>query len=119
MQRRRDRLHGSLLKSVAGLRLNGHPKKRLPNTLNVSVPGIDSEALLASTTELAASTGSACHANRREPSSVLTAMGVPEEVALGAVRLSLGKWSTEKEIDRASRIIGDKVARLGRYPVKP
>ncbi len=112
MQSLRDRLHGALLKSITDLRLNGHPKKRLPNTLNVSVPGIDSEALLAGTPELAASTGSACHANRREPSSVLTAMGVPEEAALGALRLSLGKWSTEREITRASRIIADKAAGL-------
>jgi len=117
MQSLRDRLHESLLKSLPNLRLNGHPKKRLPNTLNVSVPGIDSEALLASTPELAASTGSACHADRRGPSSVLTAMGVPKETALGALRLSLGKWSTEKEVDRASRMIGDKAARLVRYPI--
>ncbi|HEX9906955.1 MAG TPA: cysteine desulfurase family protein, partial [Thermoplasmata archaeon] len=74
MQSLRDLLHRQLLKNMAGIRLNGHPMKRLPNTLNVSVPGIDSEALLASTPELAASTGSACHANRREPSPVLTAM---------------------------------------------
>jgi cysteine desulfurase len=119
MQSTRDRLHGLLLKNIAELKLNGHPKKRLPNTLNVSVPGIDSEELLAGTPELAASTGSACHADRTEPSPVLTAMGVPEEVALGALRLSLGKWSTEKEIDQASSIIGDEVARLGRYPFKP
>ena len=119
MQSLRDRLHGLLLKSILELRLNGHPKKRLQNTLNVSVPGIDSEELLAGTPELAASTGSACHADRTEPSPVLTAMGVPEEVALGTLRLSLGKWSTEKEIDRASSIIGDEVARLGRYPFKP
>ena len=112
MQSLRDLLHRQLLKNMAGIRLNGHPKKRLPNTLNVSVPGIDSEALLASTPELAASTGSACHANRREPSPVLTAMGVPKEAALGALRLSLGKWSTEKELDRVSRIISNRVARL-------
>jgi len=115
----RDRLHGLLLKSIAELKLNGHPEKRLPNTLNVSIPGIDSEALLASTLELAASTGSACHADRRESSSVLAAMGVPEETALGALRLSLGKWSTEKEVDRASRMIVDKAARLVRNPFKP
>jgi cysteine desulfurase len=112
MQNLRDRLHGSLLKSLSDLKLNGHPKKRLPNTLNVSAPGIDSEALLASVPGLAASTGSACHADRREPSPVLTAMGIPEEMALGALRLSLGKWSTEKEMDVASRLIADKAARL-------
>jgi len=119
MQSLRDRLHGLLLKNIAELKLNGHPKKRLPNTLNVSVPGIDSEALLASAPELSASTGSACHADRRESSSVLTAMGVPKETALGALRLSLGKWSTEKEVDRVSRMIGDKAARLVRYSFKP
>jgi len=118
MQRLRDRFHGSLLKSLPNLLLNGHPKKRLPNTLNVSVPGIDSETLLASTLELAASTGSACHANRREHSSVLMAMGVAEEVALGAFRLSLGKWSTEKDVNLASRMIWDKAARLVGYPLK-
>jgi cysteine desulfurase len=107
----RDRLHGLLLKNIAELKLNGHPMKRLPNTLNVSVAGIDSEALLARTPELAASTGSACHADRREQSYVLTAMDVPEEVALGALRLSLGKWSTEKEMDMASRLIASKAAR--------
>lgn len=112
MQGLRDRLHESLLKSITDLKLNGHPKKRLPNTLNVSVPGINSEALLADTPELASSTGSACHADRREPSSVLMAMGVPEGVALGSLRLSLGKWSTAKEVERASRIIADKVAGL-------
>jgi cysteine desulfurase len=116
MQSLRDHLHRLLIKSIVGIRLNGHPKKRLPNTLNVSIPGIDSESLLASTPELAASTGSACHADRREPSSVLTAMGVPEETALGALRLSLGKWSTEKDVDRASRLIGTKTARLVSHP---
>jgi len=112
MQSLRDHLHRLLLKSIAELKLNGHPKKRLPNTLNVSVPGIDSESLLARTPELAASTGSACHADRREPSPVLTAMGMPKEAALGALRLSLGKWSTEKELDRASMIISNRVAGL-------
>jgi cysteine desulfurase len=119
MQSLRDRLHGLLLKNITELKLNGHPKKRLPNTLNVSVPGIDSEALLSSIPELAASTGSACHADRMEPSSVLMSMGVAEEVALGALRLSLGKWSTEKDVDRASRMIGDKAARLVQYPIEP
>lgn len=112
MQVLRERMHGLLLKTVPDLRLNGHPRKRLPNTLNVSVPGIDSETLLTGIPELAASTGSACHAGRKEPSSVLTAMGVPEGIALGALRLSLGKWSTEREIDRASSIISDRCAGL-------
>jgi len=94
------------------VKLNGHPTERLPNTLNLSFEGIDSTELLAAMPEVAVSTGSACHANRREPSAVLTAMGVPRELALGAVRLSVGRYTTEEEIDRASKIIAGKVSEL-------
>ena len=84
------------------MHLNGHPTERLPNTLNVSFAGIDGEALLARTSEIAASTGSACHAGRTEPSAVLLAMGVAPELALGAVRLSLGRWTTQEEVGRVA-----------------
>lgn len=102
LQALRERLHGLLAAGVDGLRLNGHPTERLPNTLNVSFPGVDGEALLTRTPQLAASTGSACHAGRTEPSSVLLAMGVSREIALGAVRLSLGKFTTEVGVDLAA-----------------
>jgi cysteine desulfurase len=98
----RDRLHERLSAAVPGLALNGHPTERLPNTLNVSFPGVDGEALLAATPEIAASTGSACHAGRTDPSAVLLAMGLDAGRALGAVRLSLGRWSTVEEVDRAA-----------------
>jgi cysteine desulfurase len=81
--------------------LNGHPHLRLPNTLNVSFPGHIGGELLAGLENICASPGAACHADRQEPSGVLKAMGVPDDVALGAVRFSLGRFNTEEEIDQA------------------
>ena len=81
--------------------LNGHPSDRLPNTLNVSFPGQLGHEILARIPSLAASTGSACHAGSYDPSPVLSAMGVPEVVALGAIRFSLGRTSTREEVDWA------------------
>ncbi len=101
----RDRLHRGLAARVGGLRLNGHPTQRLPNTLNLSFEGLDAHALLASLPEIAASTGSACHAGATEPSPVLTAMGLPTEIALGAVRFSLGKQNDQQEIDRVVELL--------------
>ena len=79
--------------------LNGHPERRLPNTLNVSFVGVIGADVLASLDGVAASTGSACHAGRVELSPVLTAMGVSEKVGMGAVRFSLGRQTTVAEID--------------------
>jgi len=101
----RDRLHRGLAARVGGLRLNGHPTQRLPNTLNLSFEGLDAHALLAALPEIAASTGSACHAGATEPSPVLTAMGLPTEIALGAVRFSLGKQNDQQEIDRVVELL--------------
>jgi cysteine desulfurase len=106
VQRLRDRLHAALEAAVPGLVLNGHPEHRLPNTLNVSFPGCDGEALLAHTPSVAAATGSACHSGRTEPSAVLTAMGLDSGRALGAVRLSLGYDTTVDEIDAAAAALG-------------
>lgn len=99
----RDRLLAALVEDA--WLLNGHPTERLPNTLNVSAPGVDGEALLAACPEIAASTGSACHAGRTEPSDVLVAMGLDRDRALGALRLSLGRWSSEGEVDEAARLL--------------
>jgi len=79
--------------------LNGHPEHRLPNTLSVSFVGQIGANVLARLDGVAASTGSACHAGRVELSPVLTAMGVPTEVGMGAVRFSLGRSTTADEID--------------------
>ena len=87
--------------------LNGHPDRRLPNTLNVSFPGRYGDEILARMPEIAASTGSACHTGERALSPVLAAMGVPPVVGHGAVRLSVGRGTTAAEVDAAvERIAG-------------
>jgi len=98
----RDHLHGRLAAAIPGLRLNGHPTERLPNTLNVSFPAVAGWQLLAAAPSVAASTGSACHAEEHAASGVLAAMGLTREAAAGAVRLSLGRFTTEREIDTAA-----------------
>lgn len=90
-----DELRARLTRTV---RLNGHPTLRLPNTLNISIEGVDSRSLLAATPQVAASTGSACHTGTGEPSGVLMAMRVPPERAAAAVRLSAGRTTTEAEV---------------------
>ena len=103
----RDKLHRNILDGLGEekVKLNGHPEKRLPNTLNISIEGVGGEELLRQMPEIAASTGSACHAGSTEPSAVLLAMGITREQALGALRLSLGRWTKKNEIDEASQII--------------
>ena len=81
--------------------LNGHPELRLPNTLNVNFLGHVGADLLAAVPEVAASTGSACHEGSVVQSPVLCAMGVPPDLGRGAVRLSVGRFTTEDEVDRA------------------
>lgn len=96
----RDRLEAALV--AGGWVRNGHATERLPNTLNISLEGADGEAILRDTPEIAASTGSACHSGHTEPSTVLLAMGLSRARALGAVRLTLGRWTTEADVDRAA-----------------
>jgi len=91
-----SRLHEAFGTSVV---LNGHPVRRLPNTLNVSLIGRTGADVLAAMPDVAASTGSACHAGRIELSPVLAAMGISPEIGAGAVRFSLGKLSTKSNID--------------------
>jgi cysteine desulfurase len=101
----RDRLHDLLSVGIPGLVLNGHPEERLPNTLNVSVPGVDGGRVLDALPELCASTGAACHDRSVTISHVLAAMQTPEETARGAIRLTLGRGNTEAEIDQAAEMI--------------
>ena len=79
--------------------LNGHPRDRLPNTLNVSFKGVIGAEILQRLDGVAASTGSACHTGQIELSPVLKAMGVPPETGMGAIRFSLGRNTTGAEID--------------------
>jgi cysteine desulfurase len=83
------------------LTLNGHPEKRLPNTLNVNFAGKIGADVLQAVPEIAASTGSACHEGSVTLSPVLAAIGVPQSIGRGAVRFSVGRFTTAEEIDRA------------------
>jgi cysteine desulfurase len=98
----RDRLWELLRRDIHELALNGHPEERLPNTLNVRFPGVSGNAVLEHAPEIAASTGSACHAGAESASGVLLAMGIEPSDALGSVRLSVGATTTESEVDRAA-----------------
>src|SRR5713101_37163 len=115
MRSLRDRLQSRLEQELPGrIHLNGHDSERLPNTLNISVEGVIGEEVLAATPEIASSTGSACHEGNTDPSPVLLAMGRRRELALGALRLTLGRWSTEEEIERAARLLARSVDSLSR-----
>jgi cysteine desulfurase len=85
--------------------LNGHPEQRLPNTLHVNFRGIIGAELLEKMPALAASTGSACHAGEVSLASVLEAMQIPPELGMGAVRFSLGRYTTRQEIEQAVALL--------------
>ncbi len=108
----RDRLFELLAGRVAGVTLNGHPTERLPNTLNIRFADLDGNALLSATPAVAASTGSACHAGHSEPSAVLLAMGIPAGEATGSIRLSLGRPTTDAEIETAAAALAASALRL-------
>lgn len=101
----REQLWNALFAAIPSVRLNGHPSERLPNTLNVSFPGVRGSAVLAAAPGLAASTGSACHEGGEVASNVLLAMGIDPAVALGAVRLSLGRSTTPEQVNRAAAVL--------------
>lgn len=110
----RDRLAAGLRSEVgdANVRCNGHPDARLPNTLSISFHGVQADTLLASiASHIAASAGSACHAHDVQLSPVLSAMGVAPEWAMGTLRLSVGRYTTEGEVEQAIRLIASAVRR--------
>jgi cysteine desulfurase len=111
----RDTFHRLLLERVPAAVLNGHPVERLPNTLNLSFPGVNAAALLAAIRDqVACSTGSACHAGHAAPSQVLLAMGRDTGLASAALRLSLGWATTAQEVEQAAEVIGAAVHALAR-----
>ncbi len=112
MRTLRDLLHERLATGFPKLILNGPEVKRLPNTLNVSFPDLSGRAILEGIPELAASLGAACHGAEEKPSAVLTAMGVSPEVARGAMRLSVGRYATVAEVERAAELILARVKEL-------
>jgi cysteine desulfurase len=110
----RDRLIQGLLTKIEYTRLNGHPKKRLPNNVNVSLAFVEGEATLLSLDleGICASTGSACTSESLEASHVLTAMKVPAEEARCSLRFSLGKWTTESDIEKVLDILPKIITKL-------
>jgi cysteine desulfurase len=113
MQRLRDRLYEGLSTKLTDMRLNGHPMKRLPNTLNLSVKGVEANRVLEEIgLEVAASAGAACHSGTVEISHVLEAMNVPRAWAKGTLRFSVGRMNTVEEIDRAIEIVARAVKKL-------
>lgn len=114
---RRDRLWARLRQGIPQAVLNGHPTLRLPNTLNCSFPGVTASDLLAALPDMAAAAGSACTSAHPEPSHVLKAMGLSEQRIRGAIRLSLGRFTTDAEIDHAANAIIAAVGVLALSPV--
>jgi cysteine desulfurase len=103
----RNRLWDRLKADIAGIQMNGHPVKRLANNLNLSIPGVEGESLLVrlDLEGVAVSSGSACSSGSDEPSHVLLAIGLSRSLARGSVRITLGRFTTEGEIDRAAEIL--------------
>jgi len=110
----RDWLTKGLLERIDHTQLNGHPLKRLPNNVNISVDFVEGESMLLNLDleGICASTGSACSSSSLEPSHVLLAMGLSHEQAHGSLRLTLGKWTTEEEIERVLDVLPRIVAKL-------
>ena len=108
----RDRLKDGLLAALDGIHINGSLEHRLPNNLSVSFPGIDLATLMAALSDIALSSGSACTSGTPEPSYVLKALGVSEEVANTPLRFGLGRFNTEEEIDYCLNRVVETVKRL-------
>jgi cysteine desulfurase len=110
--RLRERLYRNLARRVPGLRLNGDPEHRLPGSLNLSFPGATAPELIEACPSVAMSTGSACTSAAVEPSYVLRALGLPDAAANASIRLGLGRFTTEAEVDFAADAIADAALRL-------
>jgi len=110
----RDRLVKGLLERIDHTHLNGHPIIRLPNNVNVSVDFVEGESMLLTLDleGICASTGSACSSSSLEPSHMLLAIGLSHEQAHGSLRFSLGKWTTEEDIERVLDVLPGVVAKL-------
>ena len=110
----RDLLAGRILEKVPGAKMNGHPTMRLPNNCHFSFSGIESEALLLrlDLAGISVSGGSACTSGSMEPSHVLQAIGLKDEMLKGGIRLTLGRETTREEIEKTARILAEIVEDL-------
>lgn len=105
----RDRLLASLMDAVDGIALNGDPVRRIPGNLNVRIDGVDAEAVLDGLPDLALSTGSACTSAAVEPSYVLRALGLSDEEAHASIRIGLGRFTEDGDVDYAVERIAQAV----------
>ena len=108
----RNRLYDALLNEIEDIYLNGHPEKRLPGNLNISFKFVESRSLISGLNNIALSTGSACNFGANHASHVLLAMGLEEQLAHTAVRLGLGRYTTEEEVSIVIDAVVEAVARL-------
>ena len=108
----RDRLW-QRVSQLDGIQLNGHATQRLPGNLNISIKGIDGQALLLGVQPMiAVSSGSACTSAKIEPSHVLRALGLPDELAYASMRFGIGRFNTVEEVDRAAAVVVETVRSL-------
>ncbi len=114
----RDRLIDGILNSIPGSRLNGHRTRRLANNTNVAFAGVEGDSLLVKLDQrnICASSGSACTAGALEPSHVLKALNVPTSMALGALRLTVGRWTTPEEVGQVLDVLPEIIAQLRKGP---
>jgi len=112
IRRLRNHLQALLFEGIEDLVLNGPENARLPNTLNVAVPGLEGARILSAIPSVMASTGAACHDERVTLSHVLSAMGVSSRVGMGALRFSLGRSNTKQEIETAAKAVIKQVKRM-------
>jgi len=107
LQRLRDRLLDEIPQRIEGARVTGHRTQRLPNNASFVIDGIEGETLILGLDQagIEASTGSACTSGSTEPSHVLKAMGIPDELARGSLRLTLGSENTDEDIDRVMQVL--------------
>ncbi len=110
----RERLHRGLQSRVEEITLNGHPSERLPGNLNLSFAFVEGEALLMSMKDVAVSSGSACTSANPEPSYVLKAIGLSDDLAHASIRFGLGRFNTEEEVDYTIVCVAETVERLRR-----
>lgn len=108
----RDKLEQGILQNISGVKMNGNLENRLPNLTNISFGGVDGENLLMSFRDIAVSSGSACTSASVEPSYVLKAIGLSDDLAYASIRFSLGKYTTEEEIDFTIKYVKEVVESL-------
>ena len=110
----RDRLVNSMEKNIDEIQLNGHRTRRLPNNINLTVAYTEGESIVLNLDlkGICASTGSACTSSSLEPSHVLVAIGLPQEIAYSSFRMTLGKWNTDEDIDRVIQVLPEVIADL-------